>query len=537
MQSDDEFSLEDFEYLSPEEQQELLDIICPPGELNWTAQRGPQQMAFESEAEIIGYGGAAGGGKTDLLIGLGGKKHRRVLVVRREKEQTKGIVQRMTEILGNTDGYSTQGSAWRLPGGRLFEFAGLDNPGDERRWQGRPHDLKAFDEVTEMRESQVRFIMGWNRSSDPGQRVQTLMTFNPPTTSEGQWVIRYFAPWLDESHPNPAAPGELRWFTTLPDEHGQPTDIEVPDNRPFVMRGGERVYDFDPATVRLEDVIRPRSRTFIPARVTDNKYYVDSGYMSTLQAMPEPQRSQMLYGDFKAGMKDSAWQVIPTEWVKAAMARWFKPNRKPPMQSMGVDVARGGTDMTVIARRHGVWFDELVCLPGTNTPDGPHVAGQIVANRRDAAVVHIDAIGVGASPYDFLIAMQVQAVGVIMSHAATAMDKSGTMSFLNRRTQMWWQLREALDPANNFGLCLPPDPKLLADLCAPIWKPQGKTIVVESREDIIKRIGRSPDRGTAVCLAWMNTMKVKAAQRRALPQQTQHTDPLDMVRRRLGLTR
>lgn len=289
--------------------------------------------------------------------------------------------------------------------------------------------------------------------------------------------------------------------------------------------------------MRLEDVIRPRSRTFIPARVTDNKYYVDSGYMSTLQAMPEPQRSQMLYGDFKAGMKDSAWQVIPTEWVKAAMARWFKPNRKPPMQSMGVDVARGGTDMTVIARRHGVWFDELVCLPGTNTPDGPHVAGQIVANRRDAAVVHIDAIGVGASPYDFLIAMQVQAVGVIMSHAATAMDKSGTMSFLNRRTQMWWQLREALDPANNFGLCLPPDPKLLADLCAPIWKPQGKTIVVESREDIIKRIGRSPDRGTAVCLAWMNTMKVKAAQRRALPQQTQHTDPLDMVRRRLGLTR
>ena len=42
---------------------------------------------------------------------------------------------------------------WARSGKRgICEFGGLDNPGDERRWQGRPHDLKAFDEVTEQRE-------------------------------------------------------------------------------------------------------------------------------------------------------------------------------------------------------------------------------------------------------------------------------------------------------------------------------------------------------------------------------------------------
>jgi hypothetical protein len=57
-----------------------------------------------------------------------------------------------------------------------------------------------------MREAQVRFIMGWMRTDDEAVRSQVLMTFNPPTTSEGRWVIEFFAPWLDAKHPNPARP-------------------------------------------------------------------------------------------------------------------------------------------------------------------------------------------------------------------------------------------------------------------------------------------------------------------------------------------
>lgn len=490
-------------YLTEDEKKQVSSILqlAPI----WAPLPGPQSMAFYSPATVLGYGGAAGGGKTDLIAGLTLTSHRRALIVRREKAQTEGIVQRLTELLGNTTGYNSQKGVWKLPVEKqcLVEFAGLDNAGDEHRFQGRAHDLKAFDEVTEQREAQVRFLMGWRRSNVVGQHTRVLMTFNPPTTSEGRWVLDYFAPWLDKTYPVPADPGEIRYFARVVDK-----DEEVVDEKPFVLVNQIPVYDFDPADFRPEEVITPVSRTFIPARLTDNPYYMATGYMATLQALPEPLRSQMLYGDFTAGMEDSPWQVIPTAWVEEAMRRWEKKITKPRMDSMGIDVARGGADNTVIARRHGDWFDELLAYPATQTPDGPTVAALALTNRRDKAPIHIDVIGVGASPYDFLRAAPAQVIGVNFANSASESDKSGTLQFANMRAQCWWKLREALDPANNRAIALPPDSRLLADLCAPTWFPRGKMIYVESREEIIKRIGRSPDYGTAVILALMNTPRL-----------------------------
>jgi hypothetical protein len=472
----------------------------------WTSLPGPQNMAATSLADIIGYGGAAGGGKSDLVAGLALMEHQRALIIRREKTQTEGIIQRLGEIIGNNAGYNSQKSSWRTSVGKcpLIEFGGLDNLGDERRWQGRPHDLKAFDEVTEQREAQVRFIMGWNRSPDPNQRCRVLMTFNPPTTTEGRWVIKFFAPWLDKKHPNPAKPGELRWFTTIGDNQ----DYEVEDGRPFVLaEDGSFVYDYDPARYRPEDIIEPKSRTFIPARITDNTYYMASGYMKTLQSLPEPLRSQMLYGDFTAGIKDDPWQVIPTAWVEAAQARWTLPAKLAPMDSMGVDVARGGRDATVLARRHAMWFNRPLKYPGKDTPDGPTVAGLVVTALRDRAPIHLDVIGVGASPYDFLDQAGQQVLGVNVAEKSYATDKSGRLTFFNLRSELWWRMREALDPTNNTGICLPPNPEVLADLCAPTWSLSSSSIRVEGREDIVKRIGRSPDVGSAYILGLMDTPK------------------------------
>jgi hypothetical protein len=94
--------------------------------------------------------------------------------------------------------------------------------------------------------------MGWVRTTDPNQRCRTVLTFNPPSTAECQWLLTYFAPWLaylmpkQFTHPQPAAPGELRWYATL--ANGE--EIERPDGQPF-QQGGE--------------TITPKSRTFIPA--------------------------------------------------------------------------------------------------------------------------------------------------------------------------------------------------------------------------------------------------------------------------------
>lgn len=477
------------EYLTAEELDELDFYLN--GTALWEPLPGPQEEAYFSEADITGYGGAAGGGKTDLACGLALTRHTHSIIYRREGTQLQGIYQRMEDIRGARLGFNEQTKIWRMPDiQKIIEFGGVPNLGDEKKYQGRPHDLKVFDETTEFLEIQVRFLMGWLRSVDPAIKQRILMTFNPPTTSEGQWVIEFFGPWLAENHPNPAEPGELRYFTTDP-ETGKDIEVDGPDP---VEIGG--------------DMVNPVSRTFIPARVEDNPYYMDTGYKKILQALPEPLRSQMLQGDFTAGLEDDQWQVIPSAWVDKAMGRWRpKTDKKGIMDSIGVDVARGGRDEMVISQRYGTWFDQLKTYPGTASPDGPVAAGLIIPCIRNQAPVHIDIIGWGASPYDFLKSNEVHVIGVNNARASGELTIDGLLGFANIRAQLYWQLREALDPINDTGIALPPDRKLKADLCAPTWKLTPRGILVESKEDIIKRLGRSTDRGDAVTLSNINTPK------------------------------
>lgn len=489
---------------TPEQRAEIEALLeADLAEHIWRPQVGRQTDASNSLAYITGYGGAAGGGKSDLIAGLALTQHTRTLILRREKAQTDGIVQRMREVIGSTDGYNSQKSVWRI-GSRIVEFGGLDNPDDHQKWQGRAHDLKAYDEVTEMREAQVRFTMGWARTSDATQRARILMTFNPPTNAEGRWVLDFFGPWLNNRHPNPAKPGELRYFTTIKGK-----DLECEDERPFVMFRGDPVYDYDPGEFSPEKIIRPKSRTFIPSRVTDNYFYMKTGYIDTLQSMPEPLRSQMLNGDFAAGVEDDEWQVIPTSWIDEAMARW-KPDTTQPMDSMGVDVAVGGKDNFVISPRHGVWFAQLVRIPGREIPQeagGPITAGHVIRHRRDMAVIHADIIGWGLTTANFLTENGVQVVPVNAASASNAVTKDGKLRFANKRAEIVWRMRETLDPANVEGAALPPDPALRADLAAYKWKVTKSGILIRSKDEMKAELGRSPDDGDAVCLANMVTLK------------------------------
>jgi hypothetical protein len=495
-------------YLTDEERAELDSLLTSDKTL-WRPLPGPQTIAYESQADIIGYGGAAGGGKTDLACGKALTSHRKVGIFRLNGTELTGVLDRITELLGGRNGYNGKDNIWRtrrVDGVPIqVEFGSFPNPDDEKKYQGRPHDLLVFDEAANMRESAVRFLLGWLRTTVPGQKCQALLTFNPPTTAEGRWIIQFFAPWLDKKHPNPAEPGELRYFATVDGK-----DVEVDSGKPFTHNG---------------EVITPLSRTFIPSRISDNPYLMGTGYMAQLQSLPEPLRSQMLYGDFQAGMEDDPWQVVPTAWAEAAMARWKRPDKLAPMDSLGVDVARGGKDNTILARRHGMWFDEALAYPGTATPDGPTIAGLVVSALRDRAPIHIDVIGVGSSPYDFLNEMGQQVLGVNVAESALGLDKSGRLRFKNQRSELWWRMREALDPANNTGIALPPDQRLLADLCAPTWKLVGQTVAVASREEILDKIGRSPDYASAYCLALMDTPKRSIMQELGRYNKREEYDP------------
>ena len=467
----------------------------------WRPLPGPQSMAYYSKADIIGYGGAAGGGKTDLMVGMAIERHRNALICRKDGMQLFGIRERLGEVLGGSSGWNGQDRVWRHDEG-VIELRGLPHPGDEKKLQGRPHGLKGFDEATELLEAQVRFIMGWMRSGDPTVTPQALLTFNPPTTVEGRWVIKFFGPWLDKKNRNRAEPGELRLFTTIGG-----VDFETEDARPFVMSGQDRLYDFDPSDFSPEAIITPKSRTFIPSKVSDNPYYMRTGYISTLQAMPEPLRSQMLFGDFEAGMEDDRWQVIPTRWIEAAMDRWRPRATKGPMDSLGIDPALGGADKFVISRRHGNWFDDLLRYPGKEVPDGPTGAGLVIMARRDRAPAHVDVIGWGSSCYDFLVSNKVQAVKINGSGRTDELTKEAGLRFYNERARLVWRMREALDPTNPFPIDLPDDGDLLQDLSAYRWRMTPSGILIESKEEMRDRLGRSPDDGDAVCYALEATIK------------------------------
>jgi hypothetical protein len=492
--------------MTPAERREVDGLLAGYQPPTWEPQDGPQKIAYDCAADVVGFGGSAGGGKTDLAVGKALTQHIRSMILRPVGTELTAIRDRFAEILGTTDGYNGRDNIWRLPDGRQIEFGAIPDLGDEKKFQGRPHDLLVFDEAANFRESAVRFLMTWVRTTVRGQRCQTVLTFNPPTTVEGRWVIRFFAPWLDPKHPDPARPGEVRWFCVVVDEQGNGRDVEVDDDRPRVQQGDRLSADFDPAAVDPLRVLKPQSRTFIPSRVSDNRYLMGTGYLRQLQALPEPLRSQMLYGDFQAGVKDDEWQIIPTAWVQAAMDRWADDGARGPLEALGVDVARGGRDKFVIAKRYGPWVGPLKKWPGKDTPDGLYVVGLVQQALREEraqhrATVHIDATGVGTAPTDIARSEGLRVNPVIFGAGTHARDRAGLMRMRNVRAWLWWHLRDALDPDRGDGLALPPDPELLADLTSARWKPSMAGVQVEDKDEIIKRIGRSPDCGEAVVLA------------------------------------
>ena len=437
----------------------------------------------------MGYGGAAGGGKTDLACGLALTAHERSIIFRREYPNLKGVLDRLHELIDGRGKWNGQDKVYRLSNGKVIELGAVQYYEDVRKFRGRPHDLIVFDEATEFEERQVRFLSGWLRTTTEGQRCRVLLTFNPPTDTEGQWVVPFFAPWLDEEHPSPALPGELRWFATVDGK-----EVERPNGEPFEHDG---------------ETIQPLSRTFFPAKLADNPALARTGYGAQLQSLPEPLRSQLLFGDFRAGVQEDAWQLIPAKWVRAAVERWkARPKPDVPLTVAGVDVAHGGKDATVKADRFGDWVGTLKKWPGSQTPTGNAAASLVVKDHDPNAPMNVDAIGYGASCAERLAEAPPQGYGlrakpINVAESSNHRDKSRRFKMINKRAEMYWRLREELDPDNDPTLCLPDDPELIADLTAPKYEITTRGIKIESKDDIKERIGRSPDCGDAVALTML----------------------------------
>src|SRR5262249_25105559 len=133
---------------------------------------------------------------------------------------------------------------------------------------------------------------------------------------------------------------------------------------------------------------------------------------------------------------------------------------------------------------------------------GKKAAFLVLDEHQDGAVIHVDAIGYGASCHEHLREkVGGLAVAVNVARSTDLFDRSRKYRLTNVRSAMYWLLREALDPETGDTLALPPDRELLADLTAPRCEVRASGIVVEPKEAIKERLGRSPDVGDACALA------------------------------------
>ncbi|MGW1676022.1 LAGLIDADG family homing endonuclease [Saccharopolyspora sp. NPDC002376] len=204
---------------------------------------------------------------------------------------------------------------------------------------------------------------------------------------------------------------------------------------------------------------------------------------------------------------DSEDALIPLSWVRAANQRWIAWDEagRPPQPGrlvLGVDVARYGEDSTVIAHRHG---DVITHLDRHDKLDTTQTTALVTAAlyNQPKAIANVDVIGVGAGVVDQLRALGMPVAPFNAASGTRRRDATGSWQFPNVRSASYWNLRELLDPANDSQIALPPDDELTAELTIPKWDIRaGGRLVIEDKDSIRKRLGRSTDSADAVVQAF-----------------------------------
>jgi hypothetical protein len=204
--------------------------------------------------------------------------------------------------------------------------------------------------------------------------------------------------------------------------------------------------------------------------------------------------------------------VCPINWVLAAFERYnmfndmpqatdVHPDTPPPRKIFGVDVARYGSDKTVVCTRVGnvlTKFEEFTMM---DTIDTANILMARMNKSRDKAV--IDMTGIGSGVYDVLKRRGYKVEGFNAGAKTKQLDASRQLGFTRVRSAAWWKFREALDPSKDPVIAFPPIEKLQGDLTSPKWEQVlNDQIQVESKDDLRLRLGRSTDYADAAIMAW-----------------------------------
>jgi hypothetical protein len=238
---------------------------------------------------------------------------------------------------------------------------------------------------------------------------------------------------------------------------------------------------------------------FLPA----HNPFLPKDYINNLRSVLDANQ-QLKYIEGSWDITDDPLQLIPFTALKNKIATQEEIDNAVGEEALGVDVGELGNDKSILAFMRGsvgvaveryekLRIDEISEI----------VKARIIARKINANKVGIDAIGVGAGVWGNLVGAGIQAQRIISGEAASKDYQRyfKEQQFANLRAQMWWKLRmEVLDQESNIRV--PYIQSLVQDLTAPRYKHASeRKILVEPKEDIKKRIGRSPDDGDAFVMA------------------------------------
>ena len=212
-----------------------------------------------------------------------------------------------------------------------------------------------------------------------------------------------------------------------------------------------------------------------------------------------PLYSSLVMAEFPT---ESEHALIPLSWVEQAIERhktldWETVKGQ---EVCACDPGHKGNDPSAFVWRIGNVMTELERY---DTMDTMEALGRLKIEHDKGILCGVDPIGIGAGMVDRAIEIDMDLVPIDFRYKTDETDLSGTLKFRTMRDAMWWAMREALDPEGRIRLCIPDDDKLKQDLTAPTWKiTSSGVILVESKEDIKKRIQRSTDTGDALAMTF-----------------------------------
>jgi hypothetical protein len=203
--------------------------------------------------------------------------------------------------------------------------------------------------------------------------------------------------------------------------------------------------------------------------------------------------------------KNAADAAVP--WSRIAVAR--TPRQLDHLEEnddhvLGVDVGGGGDDTVVCERRGWRVASEEV----RSTPEPEDVAKFVIERlaATGARTVQIDSGGIGWGVVGMLRAARAagehdaEIVPVNAGSSPTHEPLPGEPKLANMRSQLWWWAREHVAEWDLTGCA----EDTLAELAAPKWSVKLGKIVVESKDELRKRIGKSPDSADALLLCFVD---------------------------------